>query len=137
NTEVQGRLSANLRAARAAAPAVPDRIFLNLENVRGVEDGTVFRVYINLPEGADPAQYPDHLAGSIGLFGVSKASLADDKHAGDGLNYVLEISQIIDALHLSGALDAGQIHVRLVPLTPVPEEEQISIGRISVYRQGG
>jgi tyrosinase len=137
---VKNKVTRNLTAARAAAataaPAAPDRIFLNLENVRGVHDGTVFRVYINVPEGADPAQYPDHVAGSIGLFGVSKASVADDKHAGEGLTYVLEISRIVDALHLSGALDAGQIHVRLVPLTPIPDEEQISIGRISVYRQG-
>jgi tyrosinase len=128
--------AARAEAADAAAAPMPDRVFLNLENVRGVHDGTVFTVYINVPEGADPAQYPDHVAGSIGLFGVSKASVADDKHTGEGLTYVLEISHIIDALHLSGALDAGQIHVRLVPLTPVPDEEQISIGRISVYRQG-
>ena len=136
DSAVQQRLTASLRSAATAA-AAPDRVFLNLENVRGLHNGTAFDVYINVPEGADPAQYPDNLAGTIGLFGVRKATVADDKHAGTGLTFVLEITHIIDALHLSGALNAGQLHVRLVPVRPVPEAAKISIGRISVYRQSG
>jgi tyrosinase len=136
---VHQRLTASLRSAAAAAataaPSAPDRVFLNLENVRGVADATAFNVYINLPDGADPAQHPDNLAGSIALFGVRKASLADAKHAGDGLTFVLEITHVIDKLHLSGALNAAQLDVRLVPRNPVPEGAKISIGRISVFRQ--
>ena len=37
----------------------PDRIFLNLENVRGLNDATVFSVYINVPDGEDPARHPE------------------------------------------------------------------------------
>jgi tyrosinase len=66
---------------------------------------------------------------------VRKATLADDKHAGDGLTFVLDITHVIDTLHLVGALNVAQLHVRLVPLKPVPEAAQISIGRISVFRQ--
>jgi tyrosinase len=131
---VQNRLSTNLREA-AATSAAPDRIFLNLENVRGISDATAFNVYINVPEGENPADYRGNLAGSVALFGVRKASVADDKHAGDGLTYVLEISDIIDRLYLSRAIDTGQLHVLLVPRNPVPTEAQISIGRISVFRQ--
>jgi tyrosinase len=131
---VRNRLSDNLREAPAGSTA-PDRVFLNLENVRGISDATAFNVYINVPEGENPANYPDHLAGSVALFGVRKASEADDKHAGDGLTYVLEISDIIDRLHLSRAIDAGQLHVLLVARNPVATEAQISIGRISVFRQ--
>jgi tyrosinase len=120
-----------------AARAAPDRIFLNLENVRGLNDATTFSVYINLPEGADPAQHPELKAGSISLFGVSKATMADNQHAGDGLTFVLEITRIVDNLHLSGALNASQLHVRVVPRKPVPDADKISIGRISIFRQGG
>jgi len=35
-----------------AAPSAPDRVFLNLENVRGLNDATAFNVYINVPVGA-------------------------------------------------------------------------------------
>ena len=86
---VQRKVTASLHAATAARPSAPDRVFLNLENVRGVNDATAFSVYINVPEGDDPARHPDHLAGSIALFGVRKATMADDKHAGDGLTFVL------------------------------------------------
>ncbi len=133
---VRNKVTAALMSARAAAPTAPDRVFLNLENVRGVSDATAFNVYVNLPDGADPAQYPDHLAGSVALFGVRKASAANGDHAGDGLTFVLEITHVIDALHLAGGFNADQLHVRLVPLNPVPEEAKISIGRISVFRQG-
>jgi tyrosinase len=132
---VQRKVSASFHSATAATPTAPDRIFLNLENVRGLNDATAFSVYIDVPEGDDPAQHPDHLAGSIALFGVRKATLADDKHAGDGLTFVLEITHVIDTLHLAGALNTAQLHVRLVPLKPVPEAAQVSIGRISVFRQ--
>jgi tyrosinase len=133
---VQNKLSSNLRSALSPTPTVPDRVFLNLENVRGISDATIFDVYINLPDGANPANYPRNLAGNVSLFGVRKASIVDDTHAGDGLTFVLEISDVIDRLHLSGALSAGQLHVKLVPRHPVPDEAQISIGRISVFRQG-
>jgi tyrosinase len=135
DTTVRDKVSASMSAVAAATATAPDRVFLNLENVRGLSDATAFNVYIAVPDGEDPANYPDHLAGSIALFGVRKASMANDTHAGDGLTFVLEISDIIDRLHLSGALDAGQLHVRLVARKPVPDAAQISIGRISLFRQ--
>ena len=69
------------------------------------------------------------------MFGVRKATLKDEAHAGDGLTFVLDISHVIDTLHLAGALSAKEIHVRLVPLRPVPEAAKVSIGRISLFRQ--
>ena len=135
DTAVQRKVSASFGAAAAPTPTVPDRVFLNLENVRGLDDATAFNVYINVPEGDDPAKSPDHLAGSIALFGVRKASVADGQHAGDGLTFVLEITRIVDRLHLAQAFDANQLHIRLVPLRPVPEKAQVTVGRISVFRQ--
>jgi len=132
---VQRKVSTSLESAGAAGKTAPDRIFLNLENVRGLNDATAFSVYINVPEGEDPAQHPELLAGSIALFGVRKATLAEGAHAGDGLTFVFEITHIIDAMHLAGALNASQLRVRLVPTKPVPEAAQIRIGRISIFRQ--
>jgi tyrosinase len=119
----------------AEAP-VPDRVFLNLENVRGLADATAFQVYVGLPPGANPGDYPDRLAGSVALFGVRKATLADEAHAGKGLTFVLEITKIIDALHLRHALDVDSLDVRIVPVNPVPEDAEVSVGRVGIYRQG-
>jgi tyrosinase len=121
---------------KAVEGATPDRVFLNLENVRGQAGAPVFNVYVGLAANAKPGDHPEHLAGTIGLFGVREASQPDSEHAGRGITYVLEITHIIDALHLGHALDSNELDVRIVPVKPIPESAQISIGRISVYRQG-
>jgi tyrosinase len=78
----------------------------------------------------------DRRAGSVALFGVSKATNADDEHAGQGLTFVIEITKIVDELHLNNALDVNSLDVRIVPLNEVAEEDKITIGRISIFRQG-
>ena len=127
--EVHQKVRDSIQAATAgfaaAAEATPDRVFLNLENVRGFNDATAFRVYVN-----------DILAGSIALFGVRKATVADGEHGGEGLTFVLEITKIIDQLHLQNALDVSKLDVRVEPIKHVPEEAKISIGRVSIFRQG-
>lgn len=133
----RNKISTNLFALTEGLKAVtPDRVFLNLENVRGLADSTAFSVYVDLPDGANPVEHPERLAGSIALFGVSKATRTDDEHAGAGLTYVLEISGIVDALHLENKLNAESLDVSIVPVRPVPEAAQVTIGRVSIYRQG-
>jgi len=130
------KVAASLEAVAATPAAVPDRVFLNLENVRGLVDSTAFKVYVGLPAGANPADHPENLAGSIALFGVRKASRADGEHAGKGLTFVLEITNLVDRLHLNNALDVDALDVRIVPMKPVPEDAQVTIGRVSIFRQG-
>jgi tyrosinase len=148
---VRKKVKTNLmEAAALESTGSLDRVFLNLENVRGLADTTAFRVYIDLPDGADPAEHPERLAGSIALFGVSSASPREDApekarglqaprqsvHGGSGLSYSLEITRIVDALHLENKLDVNKLNVRIVPVRSVPEEDKVSIGRISIHRQG-
>ncbi|MEA2490230.1 MAG: tyrosinase [Acidobacteriota bacterium] len=138
NDGARRRVTKSFTAAEADAgqAAAPDRMFLNLENVRGLSDAVVFQVYVNLPEDANPADHPERLAGSVGLFGVTEATSADDEHGGAGLTFVLEITHIIDALHLENALETDALDVRILPVMHVPEEAQVSIGRVSLFRQG-
>jgi len=134
NSVVRQKMSASLVQASESAP--PDRVFLRLENVRGTHDAGVLSVYINLPEGAKPGDHPECLAGNVGLFGLHGASLKDGKHAGGGLNFVLEISKIVDALHLNHALDADSLQVRIVPHARIPDQADVTVGRVSIYRMG-
>ena len=131
---MHGKVTASLVATTKGA--TPDRVFLNLENVRGLMDSAAFHVYVGLPKGASPEDHPERMAGSIALFGVRKASLPTGEHGGQGLTFVLEITKIVDALHLDNAFDINSLDVHLVPTRPVPEAAQVSIGRISVFRQG-
>jgi len=132
--DVRRRMNATLATPSETAP--PDRVFLNLENVRGASDAHVLSVYINLPEGARPGDHPELLAGSVGLFGLRSASLKDSKHAGQGLNFVLDITTIVDDLHLNNTLDVDSLKVTIVPARAVPGEARITVGRVSIYRQG-
>jgi tyrosinase len=122
----------------AAAPRQreePPRVFLKLEGMRGTSDAAIYHVYIGLPPNADPADHRDRLAGTVSLFGVSAASDPNGPTAGSGINQVLEITEIVDALHLSG--DAlNHLDVRFVPATAAASGANFSIGRVSVFKLG-
>lgn len=119
------KVSRSLAAAAAAETPTPDRVFLNLENVRGLNDATTFQVFVN-----------DRLADTVALFGARKATAGDGEHAGKGLDIVINITKIVDELHLKDAFDVDQLDVRIVPLRPVPDEAKVSIGRIKIFREG-
>lgn len=117
-------------------PHTPDRVFLNLENVRGRRDAMVLDVYLNLPSDADPQQHPELRVGSVSLFGIRKASRSDAPHGGSGLNLTVEITDYIDAQGLDPSLDLQDLRVKLIAEAPIKPEDDITIGRISLYRQG-
>jgi|SoiMethySBSTD1v2_1073268.scaffolds.fasta_scaffold77615_2 tyrosinase len=123
------------RAAAAASRPEPARVFLKLEGIRGTSDAAIYNVYIGLPLNADPADHRDRLAGTISLFGVSAASDPNGPTAGSGINQVLEITEIVDALHLSGD-DLNHLDVRFVPATAAAAGADFSIGRLSVFKLG-
>jgi len=120
---VRGRVSASL--ADASETNLPDNVYLKLENVRGTRDSYILNVSVN-----------QQSAGSVALFGLRRATLKDSQHGGAGLTYVLDITNIIDDLFLDNALDADSLDVRIEPDDAVPDSEEITVGRVSVYRQG-
>lgn len=105
-----------------SARALPDEVYLKLENVTGVNNSNFLAVYVN-----------NIFVESIALFGIRLASLENSEHGGSGLNFEFNISSIIDELHLANSLDnLDNLHVRIETRNPILEE--IQIGRISVYR---
>jgi tyrosinase len=133
DTGVRGKVSASLMSASQAEP--PDRVFLRLDNVVGTIGG-VLSVYINMPEGGKPAEYQHLRVGSIGLFGLRQASEPTGKHGGKGMNFTLDITKVVDQLHLDRSFDVDTLNVSLVPSQAIPGSAPITVGRISIYRQG-
>ena len=126
---------ARVASTDARSSAEPARVFLKLEGIRGTSDAAIYHVYIDLPPNADPAEHADRLAGTVSLFGISAASDPDGPTAGSGINQVLEITEIVDALHLSGdALE--RLDVQFVPATPAVAGATFSVGRLSVFKLG-
>ena len=117
--------------AAAAEGGLPDKTFLKLENVRGAFDASVLRVYVNSPKN----DTPQYLVGNVALFGMRRASAKDGQHGGEGLTFVLDVTPFIDQLHLGKALDVDSLRVNVVPDRPLPDKTEITVGRISLYRQ--
>lgn len=115
-------LSASLESASLAAP--PDRAYLALENVRGTRDAQSLNVFVN-----------GHSAGTVALFGLSRATAKDDQHGGSGLTFELDITSIIDTLHVEGALAVDSLDVKILPSHPVQSDAPLSIGRVSIFRE--
>lgn len=119
----KGRMSDSLDEASAVAP--PDQVFLQLENVRGTRDALKLNVSVNQQN-----------AGTVSLFGLRRASEKDGEHGGEGLTFILDITNIIDNMFLDNALDLDALDVRIVPNQAVADSSDLSVGRVSVYRQG-
>ena len=106
------------------AEKVPDEVYLRLENVRGNMDANILTVTVN-------HQY----AGHISLFGLRTASAKESHHGGSGLTFTLDITNIIDNLHLTEGLPGDSLDVMIQPGNRVLDTADISIGRVSVYRK--
>lgn len=114
----------------------PDRIFLNVENIRSSQDGAVIDVYLN-PTGSDNfSDYSNYYAGTIAFFGVRKASSNDEPQGGNGVTQVFDITKIIDELYLSQELNLENIQVKFVNRYEIASEDNATVGGISIYRQG-
>jgi tyrosinase len=133
DTGVRRKTVASL--ARASETALPDKAFLKLENVRGTFDAVVLDVSVNLSKDEKAGDGETLLAGHLALFGLRRASVPDGQHGGEGLTFILDITHIIDQLHLANALEGDSLQVNIVSNRPLPDEAQVQVGRISVYRQ--
>ena len=103
--------------------------------IQATSDAANFRVYVGLPANADPAANRERLAGVVSLFGVTAASDPNGPTAGNGINQVLEITNIVDDLHLSGD-DLNRLDVRFEPANAAVARANFSIRRVSVFKLG-
>ncbi|MET0180338.1 MAG: tyrosinase family protein [Novosphingobium sp.] len=118
-------------AADEPSPA-GGRVLLNLENITGVDPSQTYKVFVDLPDDHDPATDERNLVGVMSLFGVDSASDPQGDHAGNGLTYVFDITELAGA---RGEIDAGQIRVDFVPSDDDTPADSAHVGRISNVRE--
>ena len=122
---------------RQAAAEQPTRVFLKLENVKGSRlPADLYRVLVNAPEDADPSNLEARRAGYLSTFGIPEASRSDDEHAGSGLTYSYEITDVVRRLAAAGEWDGEHVQVTFTPEGESggePAEGDLEVGRISVY----
>ena len=115
--------------------AEPDRVFLKLENVKANREGIILDIYTTLTDDSD--QNKTSLVESIGLFGIRKASSSKEEHGGAGLNIIVDITDYFDELHLNKQIaGTNAFPISFVPRQPLAADADLSIGQISVYREG-
>lgn len=115
-------VSKSLRSASISN--LPDQVFLEIENVKGTKDGNLLNVSVN-----------NKSVGKVSLFGLLEASERDGHHGGSGLTFIVNITDIIDDLHLNNDLDVNSLNVDITPSHAINEDHKISIGRISIHRE--
>jgi tyrosinase len=142
------------RAKRAALAEVageaPNRVLLNVEDIEAeTNPGSVYGVYVNLPENATGDQEAAHYAGNVSFFGAERArNPRGDEHS-HGLRVAMDITGLVHDLRARGQWDDKQIQVTFRPLGLIPPEEPavadamreesaeedppVSIGRVSVF----
>lgn len=116
----------------------PERAYLKIENVRGNElSAGSFLVYVNAPESASAKQLENYLAGTIAMFGVPESSRRSATHAGEGLSFALDITDLVNRLEAAGSWDPKKLRVTFAP---VPDSAgkvyrgDLKVGRVSLHR---
>jgi tyrosinase len=109
----------------ASADNIPDEVYLQLEGVKGTEEGNALSIFVN-----------QELVEKVSLFGLYVESLPDSHHGGAGLTFRINITSIVDKLHLEKSLDVSDLDVQVETKRPLQTDGNLSIERISVYRVG-
>jgi tyrosinase len=137
NRPVGPRAWAARRNVDAQAGAA--RTYLVLENVSGTTiTSDSYAVYIGVPEGEDPAAYPERRVGNLAMFGVPEASRPDSPHGGSGRKFSFDITPIVAALEESESWDPNALRVALVGRDPAPGVSgagDVRIGAIKLYQR--
>lgn len=106
------------------------QVYLRLESITG-DHPTVLNVYVGLPEGANPADHPEHLAGNLGLYGLAQASRPQETGGGGkGMSLSLDVTKVFKNLRLAGPPIPAAIRVNIVPYRPMSAKAQITIGKM-------
>ncbi len=130
DADVRRRVFSTLTSARATNSPDRltnslDRVYLHLENVRGSIDALKLNVVVNQQQ-----------VGTVALFGLQRASSQDGQQGGRGLAFLFDITDIVDNLFVANELDVDSLDVSIEPNNAFADLAQITVGRVSVYRQG-
>jgi tyrosinase len=107
----------------AADEPTGERLLLRLEGITGTIAAPAYDVYLNVPDGESPTDYPERRAGMITTFGVPEASRRSAESSGEGLNSVLDITAVRDALADAGQWDPTNLRVAFVPRVPTTSNQ--------------
>jgi tyrosinase len=142
---------ANEEAAEASRRFDPRHVYLNLEDIEAERNpGSVYGIYVNLPEDPSPEQLEAHHAGNLSFFGIERTQDPRKDEHPHKLRISVEVGGLLDSVSEEG-WDGQKVDVALLPLGLLPpegasdevaremrpsgEDPPVHLGRISVAIQ--
>jgi tyrosinase len=123
---------------RAGQPDVPNRVYLNLEDVEGESNqGLSYAIYLNAQDRDDAFH-----VGNVSFFGIEQASNLDVDHpGGHGLSYAFDVTSVVDELREEARWTPEKASVSFLPVAPelaggadaAVDVPPIKIGRVSFF----
>lgn len=109
--------------------------YLAIDDMRGERDAVVLHVGLELPgDGAAIPSQP-YVAGSVGLYGLRRASSPHAGSPGRGLSFVLDITPFFDSLRSQRPVNIEHLLVTLRPHPPLSEGHSLAVGRLRIFRR--
>jgi tyrosinase len=134
-SQISLQIHAPTGPAALSAGAARRQVSLRLENLTCDRRAPTFDVYLNVPPGGKPENYPELHAGSLGMFGLVESSTGSGNHPATGMTFKFDISELFARLSARQDWDPNVLRLSFVPLlwdAPVP---QVRVGRVSLYFQ--
>lgn len=104
-----------------AAEARPEHAYLTIDDIEAERNpGTVYGVYVNLPDDPSERQLEEHHAGNVSFFGIERARDPRGDEPSHGLRIAFEITGLIDALAARGAWSGDELAVTFRPIDLIP-----------------
>jgi tyrosinase len=135
-----------LEASRAEDPR---HLYLNIEDIEGEKNpGTVYGVYVNLPENPDESTLAEHHVGNLSFFGIERARNPRGDEHGHNLRLSMEVGELLRQTGGGEQFGGEEVHVTFLPLSLIspggeteeafdpPERTEdkppVQVGRVSV-----
>lgn len=131
-TPVRSRIAMMARPAAPVGAVGGERVYLNLEGVKGSKPSGVLTVILTT-SGGDPTASAPEAVKTLAFFGLANATSAEGPHAGSGLSATVEITGIARQLQANGPLDEIEAHIA----QPEGGVAEITVDRISIYVRPG
>jgi tyrosinase len=119
------------RLSGAVGKNPTEHVYLALDGIRGTQDASALSVYL-LPASDGPAEF---FAGTVGLYGLRRASVRTATGSAHGLRFVLDVTPFFrDVIHASASrVDEVIVSIRLRRELPVTAA--VVIGRIVLFHK--
>jgi tyrosinase len=150
--QVAFQIDAKATAAVLGAAGVtePSHIYVNVEDIDAEHNpGTVYGVYVNLPEGASAETAEGHYAGNVSFFGAERARNPRGDEPAHSLRVTLEVTELVHELAATGQWDGDHVNITFRPLGLIPPDRPdlahalpdtlsssdppVTIGRVSIF----